>query len=521
MQKEISIGSEAREKVKAGIDRAASAVAPTLGAIGMSALIEWPGLDPIVSDDGVTILKNLEFEDPYEDMGLKMLRKGAVRTSMEAGDGTATTTVLTRALVAESFKLIADDSSKIQEVRERLIKGRDQAIELLRAQKVDVKPEEIVDIAKISSLDDEVAQVIAETINQVGTTGVVTVEKSAKLGYSSEVVKGIRFESGFLSPYFINDPEREQVMLEQPYIVLVDRRVSMNEQIVGIMNSIGKSGNNSVLFIADDVDSLALASMVLNRQAGSFKIAAVKNPFTAGRAADFLEDLAVLTGGTVISESKGMRINDATAEQAGFAERVIITKNQTTIIGGKASDKLAERVEAIKTKLAESVSDYEKVMLKDRLASLTTGIGVIRVGTYTDTDFHAKKLKFDNAINATQAALAEGILPGGGIALLNIVHQMEDPIFKRAFAEPFMQMMRNAGLEDLIGHKIWSFPLGEGVNFKTRKQVNMMDEKIIDPFKVLRLAIESAVAITLNLITTETAIVVKPEPQPNQLQLPR
>lgn len=505
--KEISFGSEARSKIKVGIDKAADAVAPTLGAVGMSALIDWEGLDPIVSDDGVTILKNLEFEDKYENMGLKMLRKAAIRTSNEGGDGTATTTVLTRALVAQAFREIASDSSKIQEVRERLIKGRDQVIELLTEYKKDISDDEIVQIAKISSLDDEVSELIAQAIKEVGKSGVISVEKSARIGYEMETVKGMKFDAGFLSPHFITDREREFSVLEEPAIVIVDRKVSMNEQIVGLMNSIAEAGHRSVLWVADDVDSLALASLIVNQQAGNFKVCCVKNPYTASRAQDFLYDLAALTGGTVISEGAGLKLPDAKVEHVGFAEKVVVSKGSCTVIGGKGSPELAERITALENKIAETTSEYEKSMLEERLAALTTGVGVIRVGTYTDVDFMAKKLKFENAINATQAALAEGILPGGGVALLNLSSRINDPIFKNALTAPFYQMSINAGMNDTSLQL--NEPAGVGYNFKTKQLADMFQAGIIDPFKVTRLAIESAVSVTLNLITTETAIVTE------------
>ncbi len=511
--KEITIGQDARVKVKAGIDKATAAVAPTLGAVGMSALIEWPGLDPIVSDDGITILKNLEFEDPYENMGLKMLRKGALRTSIEGGDGTATTTVLTRALVDEAFKEIGDDSSKIQDVRARLVAGRDEVIYKLSELKQDVTNDNIEAIANISSLDPEMAKLIAEAINSVGVNGVVTVEKSATLGYTKEVVKGMRIEAGLISPYFINDHEREQCVLENPAIILVDRKVMANEHLKGVMESIAKTGNTSALWVADNVESIALASLIINNQQGTFKIACIKNPYTASRARDFLEDLACLTGGTVISEEAGMRLEDATADLVGYAEKVIVTKDTTTIVGGAAKDNLLPRIAAIEKRLAESTSEYEQAMLKERLAALTGGVGVIRVGTYTDVDFNAKKLKFENAINATQAALQEGIIPGGGIALLTVATKVKEPIFAKTLFMPYKQMCINAGYDASL-----SFDLSDknfGVDFKTAKVVNMFEAGIVDPFKVTRLALESAVAITLNLITTETAIVNKNEPTNN------
>lgn len=338
MSKEISFSNEARQKIKAGIDKAFQAVAPTLGAVGMSAIIDWEGLDPIVSDDGVTILKNLEFKDKYENLGLKMLRKAAIRTSVEGGDGTATTTVLTHALVTEAFKEIANDSSKIQEVKQRLENGLQSVLKELTLLKREVKEEDIEKIATISSLDPEVAKLIAEIIKEVGVNGIVTVERGSGIGYTKEVVKGARFDKGLLSPYFITDFEREETVLENPAIVLVDRVIAMNEHVQGLMTSIGKSGNMNVLFIADDVQGIALATLIKNQLAKTFKIACVQNPYKAGRAKDFLADMAALTGGTVISEEAGMKLDTATVEHCGKAEKVIVTKNHCTIVGGQPKE---------------------------------------------------------------------------------------------------------------------------------------------------------------------------------------
>jgi chaperonin GroEL len=511
--KQILKGHEARLKIKQGVDKACDAVRPTLGAIGMTALIEYAGLDPIECDDGVTILKSLQFKDHYENVGLQKLRKGATRTSIEGGDGTATTTVLTQALVNEAFKEIANDSSKIREVRERLEAGLTHTIEELSKLKRDVSEDDIEKIATISSLDSEVAKLIAEVIKEVGITGVITVEKGAKQGYSKEVVKGARFDKGLISPYFINDPASNSCILENPYIVLVDRKLSSNEQIVPLLNSIGTG--QSILFIADDVDSVALGTLAHNAVNRIANIACVRNPYTASKARDFLFDIAALTGGTVISEETGMKLPDATAKLCGTAEKVVVTRDNTTIIGGKESDILADRISAIKKEIENTVSEYEKSMLEERLAMLTGGIGVIRVGAYTDTEFNAKKYKFDNAVNATQAALQEGILPGGGIALLTLSYNEEiDPMFVKALRAPFMQMAVNAGMEkkrkffSLVEQPINTrFPNGLGYNFKTKEVVDMFDAGIIDPFKVTRLALESAVAITSSLISVETVIV--------------
>ena len=508
LNKNILQGHEARLRIKAGIDKAADAVRPTLGPVGMTAMIEYPGLDPIECDDGVTILKNLEFKDHYENMGVQKLRKAAIRTSQEGGDGTATTTVLTQALIAEAFKEIANDSSKIREVRERLDAGLIDVITQLGHIKRDVSEDDIERIASISSLDSEVAKLIAETIKEVGINGVITVERGSKLGYSKEVVKGARFEKGLISPYFITDHETQSCVLENPYIVLADRKISTNEQIKSILDSVGPG--SSILFIADDVDSVALATLCQNAARGVINVACVRNPFNASPAREFLFDMAALTGATVISEEKGMRLDNATAILCGHAEKVIVTKDTTTIIGGMAGDELQARVANIHGQIDESTSEYGKKMLQDRLAQLTGGIGVIRVGTYTDTEFHAKKYKFENAVNATQAALQEGIVAGGGVALWEVADKVKDRMFQTALRKPFHQMVDNAGagkVNDVVtpdGNSV-------GLDFKSKEKINMFNAGIIDPFKVTRLALESATAITRDLISVETVITVEDE----------
>lgn len=503
--KEIIIGHEGRLKIKRGLDKAADAVKPTLGPIGMSAIIEYPGLDPIECDDGVTILKNLKFEDPYENIGLDKLRKAALRTSMEGGDGTATTTVLTQALVNEAFKEIANDSSKIREVKERLEKGLAETLAELSKIKQEIKIEDIERIANISSLDPEIAKIIAEIIQEVGINGVVTVEKGAKLGYSKEVVKGAKFDSGLISPYFVNDLKAMNTTLEDAYIVLVDRKISTNEQVLGLLNSIGTGSN--ILFIADAIDSVALGTLTYNAQHKIANIAGVANPYTGQRARDFLFDIAALTGATVISEEMGMKLSEATKELCGRAEKVVVTRDSTMIIGGVPSETLEQRIVNIKEQIEQTTSEYEKKMLEERMAQLTGGIGVVRVGTYTDTDFNAKKYKFDNAINACLAALQEGILAGGGTALLDVSIKLKnDSLFKDAIIAPFLQMANNAGMDNLEGFRFIAHEYGTGYNFKTKELINMFEAGIIDPFKVVRLALESATHIASTLIDKEVFI---------------
>jgi len=504
MHKEIRKGAEARAKIKAGIDIACDAVSCTLGAVGMSALIEYPGLDPIEADDGVTILKNIELEDKYEQMGVQMLRKAALRTSEKGGDGTATTTVLTQALVDGVFKETANDSSKIREVRERLQAGLKETLEELTKLKREVTEDDIEKIATISSLDPEVAKLIAEIIKEVGINGVVSVEKGAQLGYSKEVVKGARFDSGLISPFFINDRENQQTVLEDCYIVLADRKISMNEQIIGLLNSIGTG--KSILFIATDVDGVALGTLARNAVEGIAKIACVRNPFNASPARDFLFDIAALTGATVISEEMGMKLDQADVKLCGRAEKVIVTKDTTTIIGGIASEALQDRITALEGQIAGTTSEYMKMQLEDRLAQLTGGIGVIRVGAYTDSEYNAKKYKFDNAINATQAALQEGIIPGGGSALAKL--HVSESLFRNILTVPVKQMAINAGMDwhEVVSH-VKTSAYEWGYDFKAKEHVDMFENGIIDPFRVTRLALESATAIAMSLVNTETVIV--------------
>lgn len=523
--KDITIGLDSRLKMKAGVDKAATATNPTLGPIGMTAGIEFPGLDPLECDDAVTILKNLKFEDRHENMGLQKLRKAALRTSAEGGDGTATTTKLTQALVAEAFKEIASDSSKIREVRERLQAGLKEAITQLSLIKRDVTHDDIERIANVSTLDPEVSKIIAEIVKEVGVHGVVTVEKGSKIGYEKEIVKGARFNRGYVSQYFINDRETETSTLEKPFVLLVDRRLSVGAQLKPIMDVIPKDCK-SILVVADAVDGTALASLIQaskmvtvvgadgKQSTGTYDVCAVTNPFTATPGKEFLKDMAALTGATVVSEEAGMKLSECGITVLGRAEKVIVTKDTTTIVGCGDSPSLQNRVASIKAEIESSTSEYQKLMLQERLARLDGGIGIIRVGAYTDTEFNEKKYKFDNGIRSVQAALLEGVLPGGGSALAKL--RPSDPMFKEMFVAPFKQMAINAGLE---WHEWLHYATAnntDGVDFVTKHPVNMFDIGIIDPFKVTRLALESAVAIATSLIKMEVTITVKDELKDNK-----
>lgn len=521
--KDITIGLDSRLRMKAGIDKAATATNPTLGPIGMTAGIEFPGLDPLECDDAVTILKNLKFADRHENMGLQKLRKAALRTSAEGGDGTATTTKLTQALVAEAFKELGNDTSKSREIRERLQAGLKEAVDQLSLLKRDVTHDDIERIVNVSTLDPEVSKIIAEIIKEVGVHGVVTVEKGSKIGYEKEIVKGARFNRGYVSQYFINERETETSVLEKPYVLLVDRRVSVGVQLKSIMDAIPKDCK-SILLVADAIDGTALASLIQSskmvtvvqpdgKQAtGTYDVCAVTNPYTATPGKEFLKDIAALTGATIVSEEAGMKLSECGLSVLGRAEKVIVTKDTTTIIGCGDTVVLKERASSIKAEIEASTSDYQKLMLQERLARLEGGIGVIYVGAYTDTEYNEKKYKFDNGIRSAQAALLEGVLPGGGSALVKIKHS--DVMFRNALSAPFKQMAENAGMEwyKFISN-VQDSSTSNGVDFISKKTVNMFEAGIIDPFRVTRLALESAVSIAISVVKREVSITIHDEPK--------
>jgi len=508
MSKEISKGFEAREKIKKGIDKACDAVSPTLGAVGMSAIID-PGGDfsPIESDDGITVLKNLGFKDRYEQIGLLMLKKAANRTNEEGGDGTSTTVVLTQALAQEVFKEIGHNQERISDVIERLDIGLKDCISKLQEHKREVTEEDIERVATISSLDPEIGKIISDAYKQIGKDGVITVENSPIVGYSSEVVKGTRFSKGFISPYFINEPDKNQCVLENPFVLIVDRRIATNSQIAKIMDDIIKTGNTNILVISDSVEGEALASLVLNHQRRALNVCCVTPPHTMNLKKEWMKDIATLTGATVVSEEAGVLMENIDMTFLGVAERVIVTKDTTTIVnGGGNKGAIEQRVMALKASIDASLSEVDKTVMKERVASLTGGIGVIRVGAITDTELKAKKYKIEDAVNATKSALEEGIVIGGGACLAKL--EVSEPMFQKVLIAPLKQMAINAGEEwySVVStvqdsDKYW------GLNFKSRKMENLFETGVIDPLKVTRLALESAVSVVKSLARGETVIV--------------
>lgn len=508
--KKIIYGQEAREKVKSGIDKVADAIAPTLGVIGKTVLIDAGALDPIIADDGATVARFIELEDRYEQMGSRLIRKVTNKMHHKSGDGRSTSTVLARAFVNAAHEEIGTNGHKVREVSERLTTGLVDALRLLTEMKRDVKDEDIEKVATIASLDQEVGKIIAEAFLTVGRDGIVTVEDSTKIGLSLETVKGMRFNKGLISGYLVNEPEKSRTVLENPYILIADRRIATNSQIKNIIEGVLATGSTNILIVALDVEGEALATLILNAQRAALNVACVQAPYKGTQQTDFLQDLAVLTGATVVSEQAGLFLDKSDVSVLGRAEKVVVDRDDTTIINGNSdTDKLEERILMLKNQL-EDASEYDRKALQERIAGLSSGIGVIRVGAFTDTELNIKKNKIEDAINSTKLALEEGIVIGGGSALAKVASKMTDTMFKKALRAPIEQMATNAGysLDVTLDSND-----NTGINFLTEKIVDMFDAGIIDPFKVERIALETAISVASTWATIDVVMAEFPEKQ--------
>lgn len=519
MAKEVLTGWDARRAVVKGIQRAVDYVSPTLGAIGKTVLVGNHPFDPIATDDGITVLKNLEFKDKYEEIGLKMIRKAASATNESAGDGTTTSAVLAGALIKATFKAIGNNSSKVLAIKESL----NQAMSFVRRELTNLsKPvteDNLEQIATISSLDPEVGQLIAEAMIEIGTDGVLTVKEGTKIGVEKEVVKGMRLDKGFVVPQMMTNPERNEAVLENPLIWLTDRRITSNTHIQKLLEAMHAAGKQELLIIADEIAGEALGSIVINTLKGVFRIVAIQIPDQGTPKKEVLEDIAALTGATVITEEAGMKLDNTTLAQLGKAERVIVTRTNTTIIEGEGDeDSLAQRVSQLRSSLETSDNSYDAGNLKKRIAQLSGGIGVIKVSSFTENETRTKKFKIEDAINATQAAREEGVVVGGGAALAKIAARLRRAargweaagfsILAEALTAPLLQMAVNAGLDSRrILKQVEEAPDTLGFNFRTRQLEDLIVTGVLDPVKVTRLALENAISITNTILTTEVAII--------------
>ena len=524
MSKEIKFSSDARSAMIRGVDILADTVKVTLGPKGRNVVLEKSFGSPLITNDGVTIAKEIELEDHFENMGAKLVSEVASKTNDIAGDGTTTATVLTQAIVREGIKNVTAGANPIG-IRRGIEAAVAAAVEALKNNAIPVANKEaIAQVAAVSSRSEKVGEYISEAMEKVGKDGVITIEESRGMETELEVVEGMQFDRGYLSQYMVTDSEKMVADLENPYILITDKKISNIQEILPLLESILQS-NRPLLIIADDVDGEALPTLVLNKIRGTFNVVAVKAPGFGDRRKAMLEDIAILTGGTVITEDLGLELKDATIEALGQAARVTVDKDSTVIVEGAGNpEAISHRVAVIKSQIETTTSEFDREKLQERLAKLSGGVAVIKVGAATETELKEMKLRIEDALNATRAAVEEGIVAGGGTALANVIPAVADleltgdeatgrNIVLRALEEPVRQIAHNAGFEgSIVIDRLKNAELGTGFNAATGEWVNMIEEGIIDPVKVSRSALQNAASVASLILTTEAVVANKPEP---------
>ena len=524
MSKEIKFSSDARSAMVRGVDILADTVKVTLGPKGRNVVLEKSFGSPLITNDGVTIAKEIELEDHFENMGAKLVSEVASKTNDIAGDGTTTATVLTQAIVREGIKNVTAGANPIG-IRRGIEAAVAAAVEALKNNAIPVANKEaIAQVAAVSSRSEKVGEYISEAMEKVGKDGVITIEESRGMETELEVVEGMQFDRGYLSQYMVTDSEKMVADLENPYILITDKKISNIQEILPLLESILQS-NRPLLIIADDVDGEALPTLVLNKIRGTFNVVAVKAPGFGDRRKAMLEDIAILTGGTVITEDLGLELKDATIEALGQAARVTVDKDSTVIVEGAGNpEAISHRVAVIKSQIETTTSEFDREKLQERLAKLSGGVAVIKVGAATETELKEMKLRIEDALNATRAAVEEGIVAGGGTALVNVIPAVTDleltgdeatgrNIVLRALEEPVRQIAHNAGFEgSIVIDRLKNAELGTGFNAATGEWVNMIDQGIIDPVKVSRSALQNAASVASLILTTEAVVANKPEP---------
>jgi chaperonin GroEL len=526
MAKEILAGEEARKKLKAGVDKLANTVRSTIGPKGRNIVLDKKYGSPVITNDGVTIAKEIELADAYENMGAQIVREVASKTNDMAGDGTTTATVLVQAMVEEGFKNVAAGANPVA-VRRGIEKATAAVVaELTRIAKPVKQSGEIANVASISANDEVVGKLIAEVMEEVGEDGIVTVEESQTLGLEKEVVEGMQLDKGYVSPYMVSDTTRMEAVVENAPILITDKKISSIQELLPLLEKMAAEGRKDLVIIAEDVEGEALTTLVLNKLRGTFNAVAIKAPAFGDRRKAMLEDIAILTGGQLVTEEVGLKLEDATVEMLGEARKVIATKDNTTIVEGKGSAKaLKERVAMIKAQIGEMTSEYELEKAQERVAKLEAGVAVIKVGAATEVELKEKKLRIEDAINSTKAAVAEGIVPGGGSALAKAgrvldTMKLEDEeqigvnIVSRSLVAPLRQIAANAGISDVAVILEAVTKKGDaktGWDFAKNEQADMLARGIIDPVKVTKSALVNAASAAALLITTEGAVVEIPE----------
>ncbi len=521
MAKDLFYGEDARRKLQAGVDKLADTVKITLGPKGRNVLIEKSFGSPLITNDGVTIAREIELEDSVENMGAQLVKEVATKTNDVAGDGTTTATLLAQAIIREGFKNLAAGANPM--ILKRGIQGAvDVAVEEIKknAKPVETK-ESISQVAAVSAADDTIGELIAEAMEKVGKDGVITVEESKSLGTTLDVVEGMQFDRGYLSPYMVSDADKMEAVLENPYILLTDKKINNIQDLLPLLEQVVKQGRK-LLIIAEDVEGEALATLVVNKLRGTIDAVAVKSPGFGDRRKAMMEDIAALTGGTVISEEVGYDLKEATVDLLGQAGTVKVDKDTTTIVNGAGEKSAIEaRINSIKNQIEETESEFDKEKLQERLAKLSGGVAVIKVGAATETELKEKKLRIEDALNATKAAVEEGIVSGGGVSLCGAITAVEEyvktldgdektgaTIIVRALEEPVRQIAENAGHEgSVVVSEVKKQKAGYGFDVKSEKYVDMISEGIVDPAKVTRSAIQNASSASAMLLTTEVGVV--------------
>ena len=530
MAKQLTFGEEARRSLKSGVDALANAVATTLGPKGRNVALDKKFGAPTVTHDGVTVAKEIELSDPYENMGAQLLKEAATKTNDVAGDGTTTATVLAQAIVNEGLKMVAAGANPML-LKRGIEQAREAVVEAIKKMSIDVKTrEDIAHIATISAADEEIGELIAEVMDKVGKDGVITVEESKGLEFETEYVEGMQFDRGYISSYFITSPDTMEAVLETPYILIHDKKISAASDMVPVLEKLIQRGKRELVIIAEDVDGEALATLVLNKLRGVLSVLAIKAPGFGDRRKAMLQDIATLTGGTVITEELGRKLESVTLDDLGQAAKVTADKDNTTIIEGKGTSKeIKGRIEQIKVEIENTTSDYDREKLQERLAKLAGGVAIIRVGAGTEVELKEKKHRVEDALSAARAGVEEGMVPGGGVALINAVPALDKvkpelddevtgvAIVRRALEEPMRRLAINAGMDGAVvidnvrRQQKETKNKNIAFNVMTGEYEDMIKGGIMDPAKVTRSAVENACSIAAMILTTEALIADKPE----------
>jgi len=541
MSKQIKYSEDARKILKNGLDKVANAVKVTLGPKGRNVVLGSGYGSPTITNDGVSIAKDIELEDKIESIGAEIIKEVASKTNDIAGDGTTTAVLLCQAIATEGLKNVAAGANPLA-LRKGIIKAKEAVVSALKEMSKTISTrEETSQVATISAQDKEVGDLIAEVMEEVGKDGVVTVEESKTFGLSKEIVKGLQFDKGYISGYMVSNPEKMEAVLDDPYILITDKKIASLQEILPILEKIVKAGKKEMAIIADEVEGDALATLIVNKLRGIFSALAVKSPGFGDRKKEMLEDIAIVTGGQVISEEKGMKLESVELEMLGRARRIISTKENTTIVEGKGGkNEIDKRINQIKKEMKESTSDFDREKLQERLAKLSGGVGVLKVGAATEVEQKAKQHKIEDALHATKAAVEEGIVPGGGVALLRTLDVLEKllaeaeggdagtsdektgvNILKRAIEEPVRQIAQNAGIDGaVVVQKIKEEKGNIGFNAGTMVYEDLIKAGVVDPTKVVRTALENAVSASSMLLTTEAVVADLPKKEEGNNHMP-